>query len=127
MRSWSETPHDRPDAIELVDIVAEFLRDEVRHAVDGQLAFHVRVAVNALGIVDRELRLGPNHADAHASRLAELGCVDDAELAERIRDGHFDDRYGEVAGALRALAWDKIAVMNPKYANPYNVADARED
>lgn len=127
MTSWADTPHDRPGSADLVEIVAEFLRDEVLGAVDGQLAFHVRVAINALAIADRELRFGPDHADAHAARLDEIGCVDDAELAERIRAGAFDDRYDDVAPVLRALVWDKLAVMNPKYVNPYTTPDARED
>ncbi len=120
-------PHDRPDAIELVETVREFLRNEVVDAVDGQLAFHLRVAVNALGIVDRELRLGPENAVDHLARLADLGCADDADLAARIRAGELDDRYPEVASAVRELVWDKIAVMNPKYVDPYTSADARED
>lgn len=127
MTSWADTPHDRPRAADLVEIVAEFLRDEVLSAVDGQLAFHVRVAANALAIADRELRLGPGHTDAHAARLVGLGFSDDAELAERIRAGDLDDRYAEVAPVLRALVCDKLAVMNPKYVNPYTTPDARED
>lgn len=127
MSAETNTPHDRPNAVELVDIVAEFLRDEILEHVDGQLAFHVRVAINALGIVDRELRFGPDHAAAHSDRLAVLDCVDDTELAERIRSGHLDDRYAEVAQVVRALTWEKISVMNPKYVNPYNTPDARED
>jgi hypothetical protein len=127
MTSSADSPHDRPRADDLVEIVAEFLHDEVLDAVDGQLAFHVRVAINALAIADRELRLGAGHADAHAARLAEVGCGDDAELAERIRAGDFDDRYVDVAPVLRALVWDKLAVMNPKYVNPYTTPDARED
>ncbi|MCP5027759.1 MAG: hypothetical protein GY929_15905 [Actinomycetia bacterium] len=120
-------PHDRPDAIELVDIVSEFLGDEVIPLLEGQVAFHARVAMNALAIVDRELRLGPGHQEAHAARLAAFGCTTDAELAASIRDGELDDRYREVAAAVRQLVWDKIAVMNPKYVHPYDDAQARED
>jgi hypothetical protein len=127
MTSWADTPHDRPRSADLVEIVAEFLQDEVLGAVDGQLAFHVRVAINALAIADRELRLGPGHADAHAARLVEVGCIDDDELAARIKAGDLDDRYGDVTGVLRALVWDKLAVMNPKYVNPYTTPDSRED
>ena len=127
MTSSADSPHDRPRAEDLVEIVTEFLQDEILEAVDGQLAFHVRVAINALAIADRELRFGPGHADAHAARLVEIGCNDDAELAERIRAGDFDDRYGDVTPVLRALVWDKLPVMNPKYVNPYTTPDARED
>jgi len=40
-------PYDRPDALELLDAVSDFLKQEVMEAVEGQLAFHVRVAANA--------------------------------------------------------------------------------
>ncbi len=120
-------PHDRPDAIELVDIVREFLREEVLDAVDGQLSFHVRVAVNALAIAERELRLGPDHHKAQAARCAAFDCADDTELAEHIRLGELDDRYAEVAAALREMVWDKMSVMNPRYVAPYTSAHARED
>ena len=120
-------PHDRPDAVELVDTVRRFLSEEIVDSVDGQLSFHVRVAANALGIVHRELSLGPDQAKAHAARLAEFGCASDAELAELIRAGELDDRYHELATALRELVWDKIAVMNPNYVTPNTSANQRQD
>ena len=121
------TPHDRPDAIELVEAVRHFLADEVSAAVEGQLSFHVRVAMNALTIADRELRLGPAQARAQLARLARFGCTDDAELGARIQSGELDDRADEVSAALHELVWDKINVMNPKYAKPFAPTDARED
>ncbi len=65
----------RPTASELLDAVREFLTDQVRPATSGQLAFHARVAANALAIVARELDLGPlppglDLADQVAARLA---------------------------------------------------------
>ncbi len=119
-------PHDRPDAIELVDIVREFLRDDIVPVLEGQLGFHARVAVNALAIADRELRLGPGHQEAHAARLVAFDCTTDAELVARIRDGELDDRYREVGAAVREMVWDKIAVMNPKYVQPHDSAHSSE-
>lgn len=68
-------PHGRPTASELLDAVREFLTDQVMPATGGQLAFHARVAANVLGIVARELELGPlapatGLADSVAARLA---------------------------------------------------------
>ena len=54
-------------------------------------------------------------ADAHAARLASLGYASEGELAGAIRAGDLDDRYDEVAGAVRATVHDKLAVANPKY------------
>jgi aminoglycoside phosphotransferase (APT) family kinase protein len=68
-------PHGRPTASELLDAVREFLTGQVMPAATGQLAFHARVAANALAIVARELELGAigsgaGLADSVAARLA---------------------------------------------------------
>ena len=43
----------------MLEAVREFLTGQVMPATSGQLAFHARVAANVLGIVARELELGP--------------------------------------------------------------------
>jgi len=70
-------PYGRPTAGELLDAVREYLTGQVMPATSGQLAFHARVAANALAIVARELELGPEItladptlADRVAARLA---------------------------------------------------------
>lgn len=111
--------HGRPTAEELVEAVREFLERDVMAQTSGALQFHARVAVNALAAVERELRDGEVMAGAHASRLAALGFSTEAELADAIRSGALDDRYDEVAAAVRATVHDKLAVANPKYlTNP---------
>ena len=112
-------PYDRPDALELIDAVGDFLAEEVMSAVKGQLAFHVRVAVNALRIAGRELRAAPESAAAHAKRLARFGCADDRELVDAIRSGALDERYAELSWVLRRMVWDKIQVTNPRYVGPH--------
>jgi len=67
--------HGRPTASELLAAVREYLLTGVLPATSGQLAFHARVAANALAIVARELELGPFPAgaalaDVVAARLA---------------------------------------------------------
>lgn len=109
-------PHDAPTAAQLVEAVREWLESEVFPAVEGRLQFHTRVAVNVLGMVERELELGPRQADAHARRLETLGVADDCELAEAIRRGAFDDRTEELRAALWEAVHDKLAVANPGYA-----------
>jgi len=56
--------HGRPTASELLEAVREFLTGQVMPATSGQVAFHARVAANVLGIVARELELGPLPSDA---------------------------------------------------------------
>ena len=80
-------PFGRPSAAELVEAVGEYL-DGVRERSEGSARFEARVARNALGIAERELRLGPALVAAHAARLAGLGVADDAagvaESEERL-------------------------------------------
>jgi hypothetical protein len=109
-------PHDAPTAVELVVAVREFLEGDVAAATEGRVRFHARVAARALAIVERELASAERMAADHAERLAALGFDSDAELAAAIRSGVCDDRWDEVAAAVRATVADKLAVANPDYA-----------
>jgi Domain of unknown function (DUF6285) len=115
-REATSEPHDAPGAIELVEAVREFLEGDVTDATEGRVRFHARVAARALAIVERELASADRMAADHAARLAALGFASDAELAAAIRSGACDDRWDEVAAAVRATVADKLAVANPGYA-----------
>ncbi len=88
----SPAPHGRPTASELLDAVAGFLTDDVMPATTGQLAFHARVAANVLGIVAREMELGPAGAGGEVEAEVEV----------------------EVARNVAA----RLSVANPKYFDP---------
>jgi hypothetical protein len=107
--------HGRPTAAELVEAVREFLEADVMAATEGRIQFHTRVAINALGMVQRELEQGEAMAAAHTARLAALGFSDDASLAAAIRAGELDTRYAEVKAAVWESVRDKLRVANPKY------------
>jgi Domain of unknown function (DUF6285) len=117
-------PDDRPTAAELVDAVTEFLERDLQPALEGRLAFHTRVAVNALRIVRREMELGPELDAARRAGLRELlgdGASDTAtrdlevELARRIRDGKLDDRRPELVAYLRATLRLQLDIVHPGY------------
>jgi aminoglycoside phosphotransferase (APT) family kinase protein len=108
-------PHDRPTAAELAEAVREWVDGDVAAATTGRVRFHARVASKVLAMIERELRLGPSHAAAHATRLARLGYPDDAALAAAIRAGDLDDRADEVLAACWEAAIDKLEVANPGY------------
>ena len=108
-------PHDAPTAEELLEAVREWLERDVVPSVDGRLAYHARVAANALAIVERELALGPAQAVAHRERLEALGVRDEAELARQIRAGELDDRLDEVKAVVWATVREKLAVANPRH------------
>ena len=112
---------DRPSAPELVAAVREFLERDVVGTIEGRVGFHARVATNALGIVERELVLGPGLDAAARDRLATfLGHDTDlgtllGELASRIRDGALDDDP-EAFAVTRDTVRSKLEVSNPRYA-----------
>ena len=117
-------PTDRPNIAELVEAVREFLTDHVGPNVEGQLAFHTRVAVNALAIVERTLEQGGAMDEAELHRLKEVLKQDgdleemNGALARAIRSGEMDDQRGRVLEHLRLTAADKIALANPRYLTP---------
>ena len=107
-------PFGRPTAAELTEAVREYAEGLMEQG-EGAAAFEARVARNALGIVERELLLGPSIAASHAARLAELGYADDAVLAAALRAGDLDTTWRQVAPALAAAARDQLLVANPSY------------
>lgn len=107
---------DRPTAAELADAVREWLETDVADGTEGRLRFHARVAANALGMLEREARLGPLHLDARRLRHDALGVSSEAELAAAIRAGGFDDRWDEVLASVWGTVVDKVEVSNPGYA-----------
>ena len=117
------TLQDRPTAAELLEAVREFVERDVmaRDDLPPRVAFHARVAANVLGIVERELTLGPELDAAERERLATLlghhGELDDltAELSRSIRDGSLDDRRAAVVDSVRESVRAKLLVANPGY------------
>jgi hypothetical protein len=117
------TLQDRPTAAELLEAVREFVERDVmqREGLPPRVAFHARVAVNVLGILERELTLGPELDAAERERLTTLlghgGELDDltAELSRGIRDGSLDDRRATVVGHVRESVRAKLLVANPGY------------
>ena len=113
-------PHDAPDIPTLLEAVRDFLTRELEPQLEGRLRWHTKVAANVLAVVERELQLGPEHADRHAERLERVGFASDAELADAIRAGQLDDRLDQLAEELRGMVADKLAVARPQHLDPPN-------
>lgn len=109
--------HGRPTAAELLDAVMVFLREQLPDHVDAVIKHQVRIAVHALEIVDRELRLGPEQEVAHRARLDELGLPDDRALADAIKSGQIPDS-ARLRRALTDDARDRLRVANPRWLPP---------
>ena len=113
-----DDPYGVPTAPELVEAVVEFLEKDVAGELSGRGRFHLRVAVNALNIVRRQLELDDEHAQRRHEVLTQLQVPDERELANKVRDAEIEDSP-ELRGALRALVTARLQVNNPVYLETY--------
>jgi hypothetical protein len=113
---------DEPTPSELIKAVAEFLRNELTPQTGGHSAFKLRVAINALDLVTRQLTLESASDAAEAARLSQLLGIKGSlfelnrALAERIASGEADLNTPGVAEHLWQTTLDKLAVDQPNYA-----------
>jgi hypothetical protein len=115
--------HSHPDAGELLDATIEFLTDVLAPAVPAEHVFHLRVALNALAMVRRELRAGGDESE-HRSRLGTLGYAKDAELATALRAGEVSvEQMPAVRACLLADAEARLRVANPRFVTDYEGSD----
>ena len=117
------------------DILADavrFLREEALPRLEGAVAFNLRVTVNALEIVERQLRCG---SDAQArddawleatvgpegSREARIARL--CEMLDRTPDALSDPR---IASGLRRTVLDQLAIDQPSYSAYQAAVEAGE-
>jgi Domain of unknown function (DUF6285) len=114
---------DEPTPHELIKAVADFLRHEITPVISGHNAFKLRVALNALDLVARQLALEQGSDAAETARLRELlglqGSLGELNraLAGRIATGEVDLQTPGVAEHLWHTTMDKLAVDQPNYAS----------
>ena len=114
---------DEPTPTELIKAVADFLRNEITPVIKGHNAFKLRVGINALDLVTRQLALEPGSDAAEAARLSRLlgkqGSLDELNraLAERIAKGEMDLQTPGLADHLWQTTMAKLAVDQPNYAS----------
>ena len=114
---------DEPTPGVLIKAVADFLRNEIAPAISGHNAFKLRVSINALDLVTRQLALEEGSDAAEAARLTELlglqGTLGELNraLADRIANGEADLQTPPgLAEHLWQTPMDKLAVDQPNYA-----------
>ncbi len=114
---------DEPTPIELTKAVAEFLRSDITPMISGHNAFKLRVAINALELVVRQLTLEEGSNATETARLAQLLAMDGSlleqnrALAERIANGEFDLNTPGLSEHLWQITMAKLAVDQPNYAS----------
>jgi hypothetical protein len=114
---------DEPTPTELIKAVADFLRNEIAPVIKGHNAFKLRVGINALDLVTRQLALEPASDAAEAARLTQLlgmqGSLGDLNraLSDGIASGEVDLQTPGLPEHLWQTTMDKLAVDQPNYAS----------
>ena len=113
---------DEPTPEELIKAVADFLRNEIAPAISGHNAFKLRVSINVLDLVTRQLKLAEDSDAAEAKRLARLlgmqGSLGELNraLSDKIAKGEIDLQTPSLSAHLWQTTMDKLAVDQPNYA-----------
>jgi hypothetical protein len=114
---------DEPTLQELTKAVADFLRNDITPAVSGHNAFKLRVSINVLDLVTRQLELAEASDTAEATRLSQLlgrqGSLGELNraLAEQIATGEVDLQTPGLSEHLWQTTMDKLAVDQPNYGS----------
>jgi hypothetical protein len=114
---------DEPKPEELIKAVADFLRNDIAPAISGHNAFKLRVSINALDLVTRQLALEQGRDAAELARLSQLlgqeGSLGELNrvLADQIAKGEIDLQTPGLADHLWQTTMDKLAVDQPNYAS----------
>jgi hypothetical protein len=114
---------DEPTPIELTRTVADFLRSDIAPLIEGHQAFKLRVAINILDLVTRQLTREEGSEASEVERLRALLGVDgeitdlNRVLGDRIARGEVDLATSGLAEHLWQTTMDKLAVDQPNYAS----------
>jgi uncharacterized protein DUF6285 len=114
---------DEPTPEELIKAVADFLRNDMAPVISGHKAFKLRVSINALDLVTRQLALEEAGDAAESARLSQLlrmqGSLGDLNraLADKIAKGEVDLETPGLADHLWQTTMDKLAVDQPNYGS----------
>lgn len=121
-------PLDRPDRLEILQAVETLLDRDIKPRIDGPQGYHLRIAINMLRILRRELEASSSFERVEREGLealvGELTSASDegealaeanAELCARIRDGRIAYDDPALREHLRATVMAKIAIDQPKY------------
>jgi hypothetical protein len=113
--------HDQPDPDDLLRAVADFLREQAVPQLQGQAAFHARVAANLVDLVRRQIAQAPQ-ADALERAGLQALLQADGSVAElnrllcaRIAGGELDLASPKLVEHLWQVTLAKLAVDQPGY------------
>jgi hypothetical protein len=113
-----------PTAAELIKAVIEQLESELLPSLQGEQTFHLRISINALRMVGRELDEGAQLikqdeialqnlvGDANTKRNAEESA---ALLIEKIKLGELSENDADLMDYLFSHTQRRLKIDNPRY------------
>jgi hypothetical protein len=111
-----------PSAGELLESVSHFLRDALLPSLSGAQAFNLRISINAIDLVRREIAMQAAADEREHARLSRLlggeGSLEAMQktLCEKITSGVMTLDQPELRRHLRATAIDRLAIDRPSYS-----------
>ncbi|MFZ5682846.1 MAG: hypothetical protein EKK35_13035 [Bradyrhizobiaceae bacterium] len=123
---------DQPTPVELINAVAEFLRADVVPQLSGHAAFKLRVGLNALDLVARQLTLEASGDAAELERLSKLlgtsGSLEELNrlLSARIASGEVSFDTPGLTEHVWQTTLDKLAIDQPNYASYRRERDSKQ-
>ena len=111
---------DRPSNIELITAVIDFLNSDIKEELPPHLVFKLRIVINVLQIVQREIDLGENLSKEAEELIKEV--IESTqepslvELANSIKEGNVELDKESLKKALIEITKSKISVDNPRYS-----------
>lgn len=114
----------QPTKASLVEATRKFLEQELKPALtNSALQYKLRIAVNVLAIVERELAQEHVAQQEHDQGLRQLLDSDSNStqdmtilLCQRIRQGTFDNTECALLEHLEKTALNRLAIDNPRYS-----------
>jgi len=127
---------DSPTPVEILEVVAAMIRDQLVPQLAPDAVFHARVAANAIDLVRRQLQTGDALEAASLVRLQQLlgqqlldqqgdAAALERELCERIRSGSLTTDSPGLIDHLMACTLAKMSIDQPSYASYRRELDAR--
>lgn len=123
---------DRPHAIEILQVLGDFMEQELLPELDGPLRYRSLVALNLTRILQRESRHGTAYLLRERDRLCRLlglgsedllpGSLHDQvedlnqQLASELEQEHLGEEFRNAAWeALMAVTREKLDIVRPGY------------
>jgi hypothetical protein len=114
----------QPTKQSLIEATRKFLEQELKPALtDTALQYKLRIAMNVLAIVERELaqeHVAEQEQSAGLRHLLDSDSVSTqdmtTQLCQRIQQGKFDSAEDALLEHLEQTALNRLAIDNPRYS-----------